>query len=175
MPKIDITRTELVWPGKYDADGNLVPPRRVSLPFQVIERVSETRATRQQREAEKKGHAATLFDYWQEGKVQTNDLGDGWRNKLIWGDNLYILGSLAEKFAGKLDLIYIDPPFATGTDFSFKAEIGDGFMVRGDGLHALKVGHVPLAGGRGAAARDFVERAVVVREVALLDELADTA
>ena len=127
MPKIDITRTELVWPGKYDADGNLVPPRRVSLPFQVIERVSETRATRQQREAEKKGHAATLFDYWQEGKVQTNDLGDGWRNKLIWGDNLYILGSLAEKFAGKLDLIYIDPPFATGTDFSFKAEIGDGF------------------------------------------------
>jgi len=50
MPKIEITRTELVWPGKYDEDGNLVPPRRVSLPFQVIERVNETRATREERE-----------------------------------------------------------------------------------------------------------------------------
>jgi hypothetical protein len=48
MAKIDITRTQLVWPGKYDEEGNLVPPRRVSLPFQVIERVNETRATREQ-------------------------------------------------------------------------------------------------------------------------------
>ena len=46
MPKVNITRTELVWPGKYDDDGNLVQPRRVNLPFQVIERVNETRATR---------------------------------------------------------------------------------------------------------------------------------
>lgn len=125
MPKIDITRTELVWPGKYDEDGNLVPPRRVNLPFQVIERVNETRATRQQREAEKKGHVATLFDYWQEEKAQTTDPNDGWRNKLIWGDNLFVLGSLVEKFAGKVDLIYIDPPFATGMDFSFKTDVGE--------------------------------------------------
>ena len=41
-----------------------------------------------------------------------------WRNKLIWGDNLLVMGSLREKFAGKIDLIYIDPPFATGADFS---------------------------------------------------------
>ncbi len=124
MPKIDITRTELVWPGKYDEDGNLAPPRRVNLPFQVIERVNETRATRQQREEEKMGHVATLFDYWQEEKAQTTDPGDGWRNKLIWGDNLYVMGSLLESYAGKIDLIYIDPPFATGADFSFKTEIG---------------------------------------------------
>jgi len=26
MPRTEITRTELVWPGKYDEDGNLVPP-----------------------------------------------------------------------------------------------------------------------------------------------------
>ena len=31
----------------------------------------------------------------------------GWRNKLIWGDNLLVMGSLLEKFAGKIDLIYI--------------------------------------------------------------------
>jgi DNA modification methylase len=38
------------------------------------------------------------------------------------------MGSLLEKFAGKVDLIYIDPPFATGADFSFETEFGDGEM-----------------------------------------------
>ena len=38
---------------------------------------------------------------------------DGWRNKLIWGDNKYVLASLLDEFAGKVDLIYIDPPFAS--------------------------------------------------------------
>ena len=132
MTKIDITRTELVWPGKYDEDGNLVAPRRVSLPFQVIERVSETRATRQQREADKKGHVATLFDYWQEEKAQTTDQNDGWRNKLIWGDNLYVMSSLLDRFAGKIDLIYIDPPFATGADFSFSTLVGEDLELSKD-------------------------------------------
>jgi adenine-specific DNA-methyltransferase len=121
MPKIDIARTELVWPGKYDDDGNLVPPRRVSLPFQVIERVNETRATR----AQHAGHVGTLFDYWQADEQAAADAGDGWRNKLIWGDNLYVMGSLLEHFAGKVDLIYIDPPFATGSDFSFTTQVGE--------------------------------------------------
>jgi hypothetical protein len=43
----EINKTELVWPGKYDEEGNLVQPPRVSLPFQVIERVNETRAIRE--------------------------------------------------------------------------------------------------------------------------------
>jgi adenine-specific DNA-methyltransferase len=124
MPKIDITRTELVWPGKYDENGELVPPRRVNLPFQVIERVNETRATREQRVAPLQGHVGTLFDYWQVDQ-QASDGSDGWRNKLIWGDNLYVMGSLLERFAGKIDLIYIDPPFATGADFTFRARVGD--------------------------------------------------
>jgi hypothetical protein len=34
VPKIEPIRTELVWPGKYEDDGNLMP-RRVNLPFQV--------------------------------------------------------------------------------------------------------------------------------------------
>jgi len=50
MPRTEITRTELVWPGKYDEEGNLVSPRRVNLPFQVIERADETRTTREERE-----------------------------------------------------------------------------------------------------------------------------
>jgi len=120
MAKIDITKTELVWPGKYNEDGTLKEVPRVSLPFQVIETVNESRATR---EAKKGGVQGGLFDVY-EGK-EGDTFEAGWRNKLIWGDNLLVMGSLLEKFAGKIDLIYIDPPFATGANFSFTTEIGD--------------------------------------------------
>jgi DNA modification methylase len=120
MAKIDITRTELVWPGKYNEDGMLKEVPRVSLPFQVIETVNESRATR---EVKKAGVQGGLFDVY-EGK-EGDTFEAGWRNKLIWGDNLLVMGSLLEKFAGKIDLIYIDPPFATGEDFSFVAQIGE--------------------------------------------------
>jgi len=47
MAKIEITKTELVWPGKYNEDGTRREVPRVSLPFQVIETVNESRATRE--------------------------------------------------------------------------------------------------------------------------------
>jgi DNA modification methylase len=119
MAKIDITRTELVWPGKYNEDGTLKEVPRVNLPFQVIETVNESRATREVQ----KTKGLELFDVY-EGK-EGDTFEAGWRNKLIWGDNLLVMGSLLEKFAGKIDLIYIDPPFATGADFSFKTQIGE--------------------------------------------------
>lgn len=111
MAKIDIARTELVWPGKYNEDGTLEEVPRVSLPFQVIETVNESRATR---EAKKGGVQGTLFDIY-EGK-EGDTFESGWRNKLIWGDNLLVMGSLLEKFTGKVDVIYIDPPFFTGVN-----------------------------------------------------------
>src|SRR3989475_5962300 len=120
MAKIDITKTELVWPGKYNDDGSRKEVPRVSLPFQVIETVNESRATRETR---KGGIQGGLFDVY-EGK-EGDTFEAGWRNKLIWGDNLLVMGSLLENFAGKVDLIYIDPPFATGADFSFTAPIGE--------------------------------------------------
>ena len=120
MAKIKITKTELVWPGKYNEDGTLKEVPRVNLPFQVIETVNESRATR---EAKKQPQQRTLFDVY-EGK-EGDTFEAGWRNKLIWGDNLLVMGSLLEKFARKIDLIYIDPPFATGADFSFTAPIGE--------------------------------------------------
>jgi adenine-specific DNA-methyltransferase len=45
MAKIDITKTELVWAGKYNEDGTRKDVPRLSLPFQVIETVNESRAT----------------------------------------------------------------------------------------------------------------------------------
>jgi adenine-specific DNA-methyltransferase len=119
LAKIEIIKTELVWPGKYNEDGTLKDVPRVSLPFQIIETVSESRATR---EAKKTGVQGTLFDVY-EGK-EGDTFEAGWQNKLIWGDNLLVMGSLLEKFSGKIDLIYIDPPFDTGADFSYLTMVG---------------------------------------------------
>ncbi|MGI8747537.1 MAG: hypothetical protein ACR2J4_04165 [Deinococcus sp.] len=99
---------ELIWDGKYDAQGKRVQPVRLALPFQTIETVNESNQQRQQ-----------MLDLFSVGK-QTD-----WRNRLIWGDKKYVLPSLLEEFRGKVDLIYIDPPFATGADFSFTAQIPD--------------------------------------------------
>lgn len=111
-----IPRTEIVWPGKYDVKGNLIQPPSVRLPFQVIEVIKEGRTSRE----ELVQSSLPLFS------AKPKSLkGDGWRNKLIWGDNLVVESSLIEEFAGKIDLIYIDPPFAVGADFSFRTTIGE--------------------------------------------------
>lgn len=100
--------TELIWQGKYDDKGNKVAPVRVALPFQTIETVNESTQDR-----------LRTLDMFAQGK-ETD-----WRNRLIWGDKKYVLPSLLPEFAGKVNLIYIDPPFDTGADFSFTATIPD--------------------------------------------------
>lgn len=88
---------------------------RIVLPFQsleVVETINESRATREK----EKG---TIF------RQDPNAMDVEWRNKLIWGDNKYVMSALLEKYAGKIDLIYIDPPFATGANFSTTVEVGD--------------------------------------------------
>ena len=58
MAKFDTGKTELVWPEKYNEAGTLKEVPRVNLPFQVIEIVNESRATR---EAKKGGVQGSLF------------------------------------------------------------------------------------------------------------------
>jgi len=101
--------TELIWEGKYTG-GKKTAPVRIALPFQTIETVNESAADRQRR-------LASLFN-------QKEDAG-AWYNRLIWGDKKYVLPSLLPEFAGRVNLIYIDPPFDTGADFSFTATIPD--------------------------------------------------
>jgi adenine-specific DNA-methyltransferase len=116
----EVTRTELVWPGKYDARGNLVEPPRLSLPFRVTERVEQAAwLPRDPKQA--------LLPLYEDGPPAIAD--KAWRNKLICGDNLLVEACLRETFAGKIDLVYIDPPFATGADFSFTTIVGDGDPV----------------------------------------------
>ena len=161
MAKIDITRTELIWPGKYNEDSTLKEVPRVSLPFQVIETVNESRATREA----KKGQTMSLFDTY-EGK-EGDTFEAGWRNKLIWGDNLLVMGSLLEKFAGKIDLIYIDPPFATGADFSFKTAIGDSGeeLVKEQSVIEEKAYRDTWARGTESFAQMMYERLILIREL----------
>ena len=112
----DKREVELVWNGKTGEVCNIV------LPFQTIEHVDEPRA-------EKPSDTALqglLFDIDARGRQLK-----GWTNKLIWGDNKIILSSLKNgplreeiESQGGLKLIYIDPPFDVGADFSMDIEIG---------------------------------------------------
>jgi adenine specific DNA methylase Mod len=106
--------TELIFEGKY-VDGKRQSPVRVALPFQTIETVNESAANRQR-----------TLDLFAAGRPTE------WRNRLIWGDKKYVLPSLLPEFAGKINLIYIDPPFGTGADFSFSAGIpeSDGYFQK---------------------------------------------
>ncbi|HOI25788.1 MAG TPA: DNA methyltransferase [Caldisericia bacterium] len=120
MSKVDIKKTELVWKGKYDDEGRLVPVEKPGpYPFQIVERVNQPRIEKGNDEYKPQN----LFDYWKGDEGSTFE--DGWTNKLIWGDNKFVMSSLLEKFAGKIDLIYIDPPFATGADFKAKIKVGE--------------------------------------------------
>lgn len=92
---------------RLEWDGKTAGVPRLRLPLQVVETVNASRADR----------GTLSFD---------RDPDDGWRNKLIWGDNLHVLASLAEELAGQVDLIYIDPPFDSRQDYKVRIAVGDG-------------------------------------------------
>lgn len=110
----DKREVELVWNGKTNEVCNVV------LPFQTIEQVDEPRSEKEMR------LQTDLFD------TATGRQLTGWTNKLIWGDNKLILSSLKNgplreeiEKQGGIKLIYIDPPFDVGADFSMDIEIGE--------------------------------------------------
>lgn len=108
----DKREVELVWNGKTRDVCTTV------LPFQSLEHIDEPR---------KETPASPQQDLFDPRGRQVK----GWTNKLIWGDNKLILSSLKSgplreqiEEAGGLKLIYIDPPFDVGADFSMDIEIG---------------------------------------------------
>ncbi len=110
----DNREVELLWNGKTNEVTNTV------LPFQIIEQIDEPRSDITF------GNNNSLFD--NSGRQVT-----GWTNKLIWGDNKLVLSSLKNgplrkeiEAQGGLKLIYIDPPFDVGADFSMDISVGDG-------------------------------------------------
>ncbi len=113
----DKREVELVWNGKTNEVCNIV------MPFQTIEQVDEPRNDSYSKIQK------SIFDF---GLDERGRQLKGWTNKLIWGDNKLILsslknGSLREEIEkqGGIKLIYIDPPFDVGADFSMKIEVGE--------------------------------------------------
>jgi len=102
ITKSPLQETRLEW-GNMRKDREKMPP----LPFQTIETINESKADRE---------ANRLL------RIGGKELPT-WRNKLIWGDNKYVMSSLIRDFAGKIDLIYIDPPFHTGADFYYAINV----------------------------------------------------
>ena len=157
----DKREVELVWNGKSSEVCNVV------LPFQVIEHVDEPRAERpEDTEAQ-----SDLFATDARGRQLK-----GWGNKLIWGDNKLILSSLKNgplreeiEAQGGLKLIYIDPPFDVGADFSMDIVIpssggGDTFTKKPNVLEELAYRDT---WGRGADSfiAMIYERLVLMRDL----------
>lgn len=106
-------KTELVWEGKYDEWGNrrTVDAAALAMPMQKIETIDQPRS---------EAAAAGQLDMFEKKSKRLDDF----RNRLIWGDNKLVMASLLKEFKGTIDLIYIDPPFDVGYNFSMEVAIG---------------------------------------------------
>lgn len=120
----NVSDVELVWAGKTSEVTNVV------LPFQSIEQVDEPRKDVNMVAGK---DSFSLFSC----DTNTGRQQSGWANKLIWGDNKLVLSSLKNgpmreeiENAGGLKLVYIDPPFDVGADFSFEVEVGSESLTK---------------------------------------------
>ncbi len=107
-------KTELIWEGKYDEYGNrrTVDVAGSAMPLQKIETVDQPRS---------EAVASGQFELFEKENKRLDDF----RNMLIWGDNKLVMASLLKDYKGKIDLIYIDPPFDVGADFTMSIPLGD--------------------------------------------------
>ena len=157
----DKREVELVWNGKTNEVCNIV------LPFQVIEQVDEPRAEK----PEKQALQTDLFSMDARGRQLK-----GWTNKLIWGDNKLILSSLKNgplreeiEKQGGIKLIYIDPPFDVGADFSMDIEIGDDTFTKNPNI----LEEIAYRDTWGRGADSFIamiyERLILMRDLLAAD------
>ncbi|HBT97285.1 MAG TPA: site-specific DNA-methyltransferase [Desulfobulbaceae bacterium] len=153
----DKREVELVWNGKTNEVCNVV------LPFQTIEQVDEPRD-------DEKLEAQMEFSFDERGRQLK-----GWTNKLIWGDNKLVLSSLKSgpmreeiEAQGGLKLIYIDPPFDVGADFSMDIEIGDDTFTKKPGI----LEEIAYRDTWGRGADSFISM-IYERLVLMRDLLAD--
>jgi len=141
--------TELHWEGKYK-DGKRVAPLRVALPFQTVEVVSDGG----------------------DGRPRSVDpaasgAGGEWRNRLIWGDKKYVLPSLLPELHGAVSLVYIDPPFDTGADFSFTTSIPEsgGRLTKRPSMIEMKAYRDTWGRGLDSYLKWFYETAALLKDL----------
>jgi DNA modification methylase len=123
---------------------------RLSLPFQTVETINQSRATRDR-------DAGALFTTGAKAQIGSN--------RLIWGDNRLVMSSLLRTHGGQVNLIYIDPPFDTGADFSLRMKVGDADFTKAPSVleeHAYRDtwGH-----GRASYLRMLYDRIILMHEL----------
>ncbi len=146
----NVNQTELIWSGKFTEEVKLPAKRlveKITLPFQTIEVINEPR----------------------EGMAKLSLFGDqkreDWKNKLIWGDNKLVLASLLKDFAGKINLIYIDPPFDVGADFSLEVKIGDEEVTKEPSILEQKAYNDTWGKGTDSYLQMMYERLFMMRDL----------
>ena len=155
----DALASELIWPGKS------LDVERVVLPFQSIEHIDEPRSPQAE------------FDLFAVDETSGRQAG-GWKNKLVWGDNKLVLSSMADgpmrqeiENAGGLKLVYIDPPFDVGADFSISVEVGGGEVTKSPSIIEEVAYRDTWARGVDSYLSMMRERLVLIRDLLADDGL----
>ncbi len=148
---------ELLWHQKYDKIelGEKMPAEKPNLPFQVIETINQPRI-------KEGGYDVPIFpeDQW----PQNYPLD--WKNRLIWGDNKLVMSSLLKQgWAGKINLIYIDPPFFTGADFSVRTKVGNEQIEKEPSIIEERAYKDTWKGGIASYLKYMSERLELMREL----------
>jgi len=151
---------ELLWADKYDKfeKGERVLIEKPNLPFQVVETINRPRL-------KDLGEILDQLQYYPESKYPENYPKD-WKNKLIWGDNKLVMSSLIKQgWAGKINLIYIDPPFFTGADFTIRTKLGDERIEKEPSIIEERAYKDTWSGGIASYLKYMYERLVLMREL----------
>ncbi len=150
---------ELIWDDKYDKyeKGDRKPIEKPNLPFQTIETINEPRM---------KEYEDTFGKEFYPKNEYPDNYSKDWKNKLIWGDNKLVMSSLIKQgWAGKITLIYIDPPFFTGADFTIRTKIGDERIEKQPSIIEERAYKDTWSGGIASYLKYMYERLVLMREL----------
>jgi len=149
---------ELLWAEKYDdyEKGEKIPIEKPNLPFQVVETVNKPRI---------KGGYIDPSLLFPEDEYPHNYPKD-WKNLLIWGDNKLVMSSLIKQgWAGKINLIYIDPPFFTGADFTIRTKLGNEQIEKEPSIIEERAYKDTWSGGIASYLIYMYERLVLMRDL----------
>ena len=147
---------ELLWSQKYDKMdlGEKIPIEKPNLPFQTVETVNKPRF-----KGEMSMHVFPE-DQW------PKDYPKDWKNMLIWGDNKLVMSSLIKQgWAGKINLIYIDPPFFTGSDFTIRTKLGDEQIEKEPSIIEERAYKDTWSGGIASYLKYMYERLILMRDL----------
>ena len=161
---------ELVWGDKYE-EVKLNKRKeypRIYVPLQKVETINQPRIDRWEEEK-----TLRIFGDNLQAPDYPENYPKDWRNILIWGDNKLAITALLKgdpelgipPLAGKINLIYIDPPFFTGADFSFKVKLDDSEVEKEPSVIEEKAYRDTWKGGISTYLDYMYERLVLMREL----------